>query len=216
MNEICRRILTGVISGVLFLGAYIYFPLIFSLFLIIILFIILFIEWPYLISPTLLKFWFITPIYPILPVLCLLYLQWSYRNIGGIIPLYPFLSAWIFDTSSYFSGRFLGYHKICPLISPKKSWEGLFGGGVGVLVLNFVLFKDEGILFVLSASVLLVGIAFLGDIFVSFLKRQAKIKDSGNILPGHGGLLDRFDSVFFVALAVVCYLFIIKLSLLLI
>ena len=206
MSEIYRRILTGIISGVLFFYVYFYFPLTFSLLLLMILFFILFLEWPRLISPTLLKFWFITPIYPIFPVLCLLYLQWSYRDVSRIIPLYPFLVAWIFDTGSYFSGNFLGYHKICPKVSPKKSWEGLFGGALGVLVFNFILFKNKGVLFILSASVLLVIIAFLGDIFVSLLKRQAKIKDSGNILPGHGGLLDRFDSVFFVVLVVVCYL----------
>ncbi len=208
MSEICTRILTGIISGGLFLGAYIYFPLLFSVILLLVLCFILFLEWPYLVRPGSLTFWLFTPLYPILPVFCLLYLQWSYRGVNEIIPLYPFLIGWVSDTSSYFLGKFLGYHKICPRISPGKTWEGLVGGVLGVITLNFVLLKSSGILFIVLTSVLLSTVAFLGDIFVSYLKRRSKIKDTGIILPGHGGLLDRFDSVFFVALVVTGYLLI--------
>ncbi|MBQ3566563.1 MAG: phosphatidate cytidylyltransferase [Oscillospiraceae bacterium] len=116
--------------------------------------------------------------------------------------------AWIADTAAYFVGTFLGKNKLCPEISPKKTIEGFVGGilvtGIVFVLINFICAK-----FLLEVSVnyfavcvlgmLLAVIGTIGDLSASILKRQCGIKDYGNIMPGHGGLMDRFDSVIFVA-----------------
>lgn len=119
--------------------------------------------------------------------------------------------AWFSDTGAYFAGTFFGKHKLCPPISPKKTVEGLIGGIISSALLfmlsGFVYFKimeyNNTIvsinyinLAILGACCALVGL--LGDLSASLLKRQSQIKDFGNIMPGHGGVLDRFDSILFV------------------
>jgi phosphatidate cytidylyltransferase len=105
-----------------------------------------------------------------------------------------------------------GHHKVCPSISPGKSWEGLAGSFVGVCVAHvwilphleasFAQTVSSNWLLVLGLSAALTGVAFLGGVFLSILKRAKNVKDAGDVLPGHGGFLDRFDSVFAVVLAV--------------
>ena len=116
-----------------------------------------------------------------------------------------FIIAFGTDIFAYFSGMLLGKHKLCPTLSPKKTVEGAVGGMVGAMVLSLLFgffFLEEGhafnFWFVLMA---LIGsvIAQLGDLSASAFKRQMGIKDYGNLIPGHGGVLDRFDSVLFVA-----------------
>ncbi len=105
------------------------------------------------------------------------------------------------DIGAYFSGRTLGRHKLAPSISPGKTWEGAIGGGLAVLAYGFLLSPHlpAGLgnspvkLFI--ALVVLTAISVIGDLFESLLKRQAGLKDSSNILPGHGGALDRIDSL---------------------
>lgn len=115
--------------------------------------------------------------------------------------LYVFLLVWCADSGAYFVGRKLGRRKMAPNVSPNKSIEGLAGGIVtGLLVvLGISVFKLQlsGMaLFVFTAlSVLTILVSVLGDLFESMLKRRAKVKDSGTILPGHGGVLDRIDSL---------------------
>ena len=211
MNETITRVVTGIISGVFFLWSYFYSVHSFSTLLLIILGIILFFEWPRLCNKNK-QLWFLTPIYPVLPVILLIYFNYAYRPIDIFFPLYPFFISWAADTGGYIFGVLFGKYKICSRISPKKTWEGLFGSFSFVFFVNlllvikrpaFVLFGLSKSLFLLILiSVVLTGIAFLGDIFISFLKRKAKIKDTGTLLPGHGGLLDRFDSVFFVVVVV--------------
>ena len=110
------------------------------------------------------------------------------------------LIVWIADTAAYFTGRRFGKHFLAPQISPKKTWEGAFGAGVAV----FAMILIGGWLMGLKATLLiyltLLGLAttfisIIGDLFESLLKRHAGIKDSGQLLPGHGGLLDRIDSL---------------------
>ncbi|MDK2895931.1 MAG: phosphatidate cytidylyltransferase [Candidatus Atribacteria bacterium] len=109
---------------------------------------------------------------------------------------------WLNDIFAYFLGKKWGRHKVVPNISPGKSWEGLLGGLIiaaffGGVFANFNLIPFSPFLGFLCGFLLgLVG--FLGDIFESSLKRRVKLKDSGNFLPGHGGVLDRFDSFFTV------------------
>lgn len=114
-------------------------------------------------------------------------------------------SAWISDTGAYFSGTFLGKHKLCPEISPKKTVEGFFGGIVAdiavmivfALICHLITGAHVHYLWLAFAAVLCAVISVLGDLSASVLKRQQGLKDFGNIMPGHGGVMDRFDSVLF-------------------
>jgi phosphatidate cytidylyltransferase len=106
--------------------------------------------------------------------------------------------AWIADTAAYFVGRRWGRHKLAPSISPGKTWEGAAGGLVGAaayaIILSMVLTGGKGAVALVGATALLVVVSILGDLLESAAKRQAGVKDSGAILPGHGGMLDRIDS----------------------
>ena len=116
-----------------------------------------------------------------------------------------FIIAFGTDIFAYFSGVFLGKHKLCPTLSPKKTVEGAIGGMIGALVFsllfgNFFLepghaFNARFIIMILIGSI----VSMLGDLSASAFKRQMGIKDYGSLIPGHGGILDRFDSVLFVA-----------------
>lgn len=106
------------------------------------------------------------------------------------------------DTTAYFTGVLFGKHKLCPEISPNKTIEGAVGGILGCIILSTIYFSVIGInnyiniiIFSIFASI----ISMLGDLTASKIKREFNIKDFGKILPGHGGILDRFDSVLFVA-----------------
>lgn len=132
-------------------------------------------------------------------------------NTGGnyrqtVYFLYAFFIAWAADIGAYFVGKKWGKHKLAPAVSPGKTVEGALGGlaCVAILALAFALIVggvyswQHLLLFVLSSA--LVGFySIFGDLFESLLKRQANIKDSSNLLPGHGGLLDRLDSVLAIA-----------------
>ena len=112
-----------------------------------------------------------------------------------------FISVFAFDTGAYLIGINFGKHKISK-ISPNKSWEGFFGGLVIMfLIVSLVLHVGEHFNFAsaLLFSISIAIVAQVGDLFESWFKRRAKIKDSGILLPGHGGFLDRFDAVIFVA-----------------
>ena len=125
-----------------------------------------------------------------------------------------FISAWMTDWFAYMIGSKLGKHKLCPTISPKKSVEGAVGGIVGnivgfaiytvVLAIFFPQVKPNYISLLISASVLSV-VSQLGDLFMSLVKRKFGIKDYGKMIPGHGGILDRFDSI--TAVSVVIFIF---------
>ena len=131
------------------------------------------------------------------------------EGLGIFMVLYVLFCAWFGDSGAYFVGTFFGKHKLCPLISPKKTVEGLVGGVVTVGVVTvitvfiyntFVLNDVQLNYFVLvplSMAASLVGV--IGDLSASVIKREYDVKDFGNIMPGHGGVLDRFDSVIFVA-----------------
>jgi phosphatidate cytidylyltransferase len=113
---------------------------------------------------------------------------------------------WVADISAYFAGRAFGKHgkhKLAPTISPGKTWEGVAGAVAGVLiyggtVLSFSPLKDKlplSLPLLVLLLVLLTAVSVMGDLFESLLKRQADIKDSSNLLPGHGGVLDRIDAL---------------------
>ena len=119
---------------------------------------------------------------------------------------YPWIMAgiifiiWVYDTVAYFTGSLIGKHKISPRISPKKSWEGFVGGSVFAVImgiLNAVLFSGLSMTRWIVVAIIVVAFGTCGDFFESKLKRAAGVKDSGNLMPGHGGMLDRFDSLLF-------------------
>jgi phosphatidate cytidylyltransferase len=129
---------------------------------------------------------------------------------AAIVLLALFVIIWANDTFAYLIGSAFGKHKLCERISPKKSWEGFFGGVIGSLAAGFVfsLFVDKMNLYQWLLFALIISIfATLGDLAESVLKRATGVKDSGNIMPGHGGFLDRLDSFLFVVPAVAIFLF---------
>jgi phosphatidate cytidylyltransferase len=110
------------------------------------------------------------------------------------------------DTFAYFGGRLLGRHRLAPTVSPGKTWEGLaVGSVVAVLVTFLALYEDRDDFLTVWQAIVLGGViaatAPLGDLFASALKRDMQVKDTGRILAGHGGMLDRLDSILFAAVA---------------
>ena len=128
-------------------------------------------------------------------------------HVGQFIVLLPLLAAWGADTCALFAGMLFGKHKLAPVVSPKKTVEGAVGGVVGGAVLVLIAALIMNALMGLEMPVwaaLVLGAAGavlgeVGDLSFSVIKRQTGIKDYGHIFPGHGGVLDRFDSVLFVA-----------------
>lgn len=120
--------------------------------------------------------------------------------------------AWFADTGAYFAGTFFGKHKLCPSISPKKTVEGLIGGFVCDAVIfalyACIFFKEENPFVYALVGLVCCALSVVGDLWASLIKRKFDVKDYGNIMPGHGGAMDRFDSVLFVApfVAVICTL----------
>ena len=130
------------------------------------------------------------------------------------LPLFIIALVWINDTFAYLSGSLLGRHKMTPILSPGKTWEGFAGGLLITLLAGWIIWNFTGIAtlwawFGISLLVSTLGLA--GDLFESGLKRTVKVKNTGELLPGHGGILDRFDSLLFVAPAVLILVILLKL-----
>ena len=125
-------------------------------------------------------------------------------NSGQYLVWLIFLSAWGSDTCAYCSGMLLGKHKMTPVLSPKKTIEGAIGGVAGAVILGLLFALITTKQYVPYMLICLAGafIAMIGDLAASAIKRQTGIKDYGTLIPGHGGVLDRFDSVIFTAPAV--------------
>ncbi len=118
------------------------------------------------------------------------------------VVLFLFLILWLNDTGAYITGKLAGKHKMFPRISPKKSWEGLAGGLVMALLVTYLgrpLFPDIPVLHLWILCPVIVISGTLGDLIESAWKRAAGVKDSGKLMPGHGGILDRFDSLILAA-----------------
>lgn len=134
-----------------------------------------------------------------------------------LLPLSIFIFLWTNDSGAYCCGSLLGKHKLFPRVSPGKSWEGSIGGGLLVLVVAAAIAvfgsgEDSGTSMVellrwMGLGLVVVVFGTLGDLVESLFKRTIGIKDSGNILPGHGGMLDRFDSTLMAVPAAVVYLY---------
>jgi phosphatidate cytidylyltransferase len=139
-----------------------------------------------------------------------------------LLPLSIFIFLWVNDTGAYCVGSLLGRHKLFPRISPGKSWEGSIGGAVFVLAIAWLIGTYDNTLILdgdntgrgmlsvpawLGLGLVVVIFGTWGDLVESLFKRTLGIKDSGNILPGHGGMLDRFDSSLLAIPAAVVYLY---------
>jgi len=128
---------------------------------------------------------------------------------GVVVLLSVFFIVWVADTAAYFAGRAFGKRKLAPQISPGKTWAGLWGAMIAVILIavaaqaiapEAVIFSSRlidraGVVFALALLATLVALSVIGDLFESLLKRQAGAKDSGHLLPGHGGFYDRLDAM---------------------
>ena len=159
----------------------------------------------------------LTQMYIALPFSLLNVLAFNATNNGlvafnPILPLSVFVFLWVTDSGAYCVGSLIGKHKIFPRISPAKSWEGSIGGAVFVLAAAYAIsyFIDQNMLTMpewLGLGLVVVVFGTWGDLVESLFKRTLGIKDSGDILPGHGGMLDRFDSSLLAIPAAVIYLY---------
>ena len=161
-----------------------------------------------------LAFFVLGQMYVALPFALLNFIAFPVSNLFDncyheVLILAFFVITWIYDTGAYLVGMRMGKHKMIERISPKKSWEGFFGGLAFAMGAACVFAQFETTLTLwqwLGFSLIIVVFGTLGDLSESLFKRTLDVKDSGNILPGHGGILDRFDSILFAAIAISVYL----------
>jgi len=138
-------------------------------------------------------------VYALVPALALLWIR-ERSPVGVELLLWVFITTWSVDIGAYFAGRTIGGPKLAPAISPNKTWAGLIGGMIAAALFGGLwasLLELPRILLLLAAPFAVA--AQLGDLFESWLKRRAGVKDSGTWLPGHGGALDRLDGLVVVA-----------------
>ena len=159
--------------------------------------------------------------YIALPLACINVLAFRQQPDGTIsfyflLPLSVYIFLWVNDTGAYLSGSLLGRHKLFPRISPGKSWEGSIGGGLLVLAVAALLgwwenshecLSGLSVIEWMGLGLVVVFFGTWGDLVESLFKRTLGIKDSGSILPGHGGMLDRFDSSLMAIPASVIYIY---------
>lgn len=151
-------------------------------------------------------------VYIAVPFSLLNYLAFNYDYTGTYHYSYLFalfIIIWINDSFAYVFGVTLGKHRLFERISPKKSWEGFFGGAACAILSAFAFahyFNALSIIQWIGFAALVVTFGTFGDLIESLFKRTLNVKDSGNILPGHGGILDRFDSMIFVIPALFIYI----------
>jgi len=143
--------------------------------------------------------------YVLIPFLLIQDLIWNYLSFSiydtqvwmSEFILSLFVLTWTFDTFAYLLGVRFGKHKIMPTVSPNKSWEGFFGGFIFTVIAAYLTvnyFSEIELNHIIAISLLIPFTATIGDFIESYYKRKAEVKDSGNFIPGHGGMLDRMDA----------------------
>ncbi len=142
--------------------------------------------------------------YLALPCIALLWLRFSHDS-GAELVLWLLLVIWATDSGAYFAGRAIGGPKLAPSISPNKTWAGFIGGIAAadlVAASGWVLLPDHPLLPLILIGALVAALSQVGDLFESFAKRRFGVKDTGTLIPGHGGLLDRVDGLLVGILAI--------------
>lgn len=202
MTNIGSRMYTGIVSGLLFFGLYGLLPSLFMCLLFSLACWMILVEWPRVNAGG--NWWLYG--YPLLPLFLLITHVASWRDTHWAYGVYPFIAAWLVDAAGYAVGMRWGKHLCWPSVSPRKTWEGVAAGIVVIIVFHATLFIFKATIYpswlMLCGAPLVAIAAMLGDFLVSWHKRQRGIKDTGALLPGHGGLLDRFDSVLAVIVVV--------------
>ncbi len=131
-------------------------------------------------------------------------------NQGGFLLISVFITIWICDSAAYFIGSAIGKHKLFPRVSPNKSWEGAVAGFIFAVITMVVLRElllDALTLFdAVFVGIVIGTVGQIGDLIESLIKRDSGVKDSSNLIPGHGGIFDRFDSLLFVAPLIFIYI----------
>lgn len=217
LKTLLIRAVSAVFFAFLFLGTFLFLPnAYFALLLGGVLLEILLVEWPRLCrQPRMWWGWWLTPVYPVAPMVILIGVSLSAQR---LLLLALLVLAWIHDTCAYVVGSTFGRHKLWAAISPQKTWEGVFGGFLGTFLMLWFMrvvgFYAHSMIVLFVASAFMSVLFVLGDLFESWLKRMANIKDSGAIMPGHGGLLDRFDGVLFAAYVLVFLVLLVRCRLL--
>lgn len=138
--------------------------------------------------------------YILLGFLSLLGLRLSHQTF--LVVFWLLLTIWVTDSAAYFVGRSYGRHKLAPTVSPNKTWEGTVAGAIGGTLLAGIFFSiafHVNFFLALFLSLVVSSIGQIGDLVESKVKRLAGVKDSGTLFPGHGGVLDRFDSIMLAA-----------------
>lgn len=134
--------------------------------------------------------------------------SYEYQN-GGLLIISMMITIWMCDSAAYFLGTAFGKHRLFPRVSPKKSWEGAVAGFI-FSIATMIFMKSVLIDFLTMNQAITIGIIIgsfgqIGDLIESLIKRDANVKDSSDIIPGHGGILDRFDSLLYSAPIVFLY-----------
>ncbi len=129
---------------------------------------------------------------------------------GGMLIIALFVTIWLCDSAAYFLGTAFGKHKLFPRVSPKKSWEGAVAGFI-FSVLSMIVMREFFLQFLSITDAVIIGVLIgivgqVGDLIESLIKRDAGVKDSSTLIPGHGGIFDRFDSLLFTAPFIYLYL----------
>jgi len=199
-RDFAKRAITGTLLIVAFWAVFFRMPpIVFTGALAGILGIIILTEWPRFFKTTNPTFWLLMPLYPILPMVLTALL--NHHPTNRLLIVYTMVIVFCFDFGSYAFGSLFGMHKIAPEISPRKTWEGAVGGFLFSYITLTTILRLSGttttLFIALHTTFALPTLALCGDFFESLLKRRAGIKDSGNLLPGHGGFLDRLDGILF-------------------
>ena len=193
MNELVTRLISGIIFIAILLFGTTYSQTSFFILYLSLGFISIYEMWNILEKKTILPLVFVS-----LPFILLISLTGVKNDFDPLLVLYILILTWTFDSFAYLFGSRYGRNKILPKISPKKSWEGFFGGYISTLIISFILMNYESKLleeYIIIAFILPVT-ATVGDLIASYYKRQSNVKDYGKIIPGHGGIIDRLDAIF--------------------
>ena len=193
MNELVTRSISGIIFIAILLLGTTYSQTSFIILYLTLASISIYEMWNILEKKSILPLVFVT-----LPFILIISLTGFKNNFDPLLVLYILILTWTFDSFAYLFGSLYGRNKILPKISPKKSWEGFFGGYISTLIISFILMNYQAKLleeYIIIAFILPVTATF-GDLIASYYKRKSNVKDYGKIIPGHGGIIDRLDAIF--------------------